>query len=346
MIQFDAISVVHVEPTTRCNARCPQCARNVAGGIVNPYLPLTELSAQSIRKIFTPPFLRQLEFVYFCGTYGDPAAAEALIGTLEYFKHENPSIRLGVHSNGSLRSSGWWRELAGLVTYCRFGIDGVEDTNAIYRRGTSWPLLIGNVRAFIAAGGRAEWDFIVFRHNQHQVDQARTLANVFGFRSFNVKCTTRFEPSEGMAARFEVLNSDGAIDYYLQPPDDPRFFSSESAIHAAAVRSAGGEDEYLATTRIRCKAVAARKIFISAAGLVFPCCYLATIYRNPAPQILELIKSLPEGLDSIDATKHTLQEIIEGPFFQQMIPNGWDGATGHQRLRTCARVCGVAPLYS
>jgi hypothetical protein len=49
-----------------------------------------------------------------------------------------------------------------------------------------------NVDAFIAAGGNAEWDFLVFRHNEHQVDAARALALGMGFTLFNAKATSRF----------------------------------------------------------------------------------------------------------------------------------------------------------
>ena len=70
--------------------------------------------------------------------------------------------------------------------YVRFGIDGLEDTNHLYRRNVRWPTLMRNVRAFVEAGGNAEWDFIEFRQNQHQVEQARMLADELGFSMFNV----------------------------------------------------------------------------------------------------------------------------------------------------------------
>jgi hypothetical protein len=49
------------------------------------------------------------------------------------------------------------------------------------------------VAAFVAAGGRAEWDFIVFRHNEHQVEEARALAKELGFQRFFVKKTSRHQ---------------------------------------------------------------------------------------------------------------------------------------------------------
>ena len=40
------------------------------------------------------------------------------------------------------------------------------------------------MRAFINAGGRARWDFLIFAHNEHQVDEAEALATKWGFKSF------------------------------------------------------------------------------------------------------------------------------------------------------------------
>ena len=47
-----------------------------------------------------------------------------------------------------------------------FAIDGLQDTLGTYRRNVSFDKVIANASAFIAAGGRAEWDFLVFEHNE------------------------------------------------------------------------------------------------------------------------------------------------------------------------------------
>ena len=52
-----------------------------------------------------------------------------------------------------------------------------------------------SAQAFINAGGRAEWDFLVFRHNEHQVESARKLAKEMGFAKFYVRKTGRFKKS-------------------------------------------------------------------------------------------------------------------------------------------------------
>ena len=33
---------------------------------------------------------------------------------------------------------------------------------------------------YIKAGGVARWEFLVFKHNQHQIEEARQLANELG----------------------------------------------------------------------------------------------------------------------------------------------------------------------
>ena len=33
-----------------------------------------------------------------------------------------------------------------------------------------------NVNAFISAGGTAYWKFLIFKHNEHQVEEAKKLS--------------------------------------------------------------------------------------------------------------------------------------------------------------------------
>ena len=44
-----------------------------------------------------------------------------------------------------------------------------------------------NVKSFIQAGGEAHWEFLVFKHNEHQVEEARNLAREMGFKEFYLK---------------------------------------------------------------------------------------------------------------------------------------------------------------
>ena len=50
-----------------------------------------------------------------------------------------------------------------------FSLDGLEDTNHIYRVGVQFKKVMENTQAFINAGASAHWDMLVFKHNKHHV---------------------------------------------------------------------------------------------------------------------------------------------------------------------------------
>ena len=82
-------------------------------------------------------------------------------------------------TNGGARKPDYWRSLAetaGDKMHVVFGIDGLADTNHLYRRHVQWDKLIENAQAFIGAGGKAKWQFIKFPWNKHQVEQAKELS--------------------------------------------------------------------------------------------------------------------------------------------------------------------------
>lgn len=190
------VKTLHIELSSVCNAACPMCRREV-----NPNFDkknhLTSLTLNQIKEKLSPEFIKQLEFIYFCGSYGEPAAAPECVDIMRYIREVNPTIRLGMHTNGSLRSTKFWAEVGSILSlphdYCRFGIDGLEDTNHIHRVGTVWDLIMKNSKAFIDAGGNAEWEYLVFEHNEHQVDDAEKLSKELGFKLFIQKVSRRFK---------------------------------------------------------------------------------------------------------------------------------------------------------
>ena len=184
--------MVHVEMTEKCNLACFMCDRNENGGDVNPYLEDRELTFKDIQKTFSPSFIKQLKKVYFCGNYGDPILANGFMKSLKYLKECNKNIKLSVITNGCSRPSYWWRELAEVVDMVRFGIDGLKDTHKIYRQGAIYDLIIRNAKSYIDAGGYAIWDYLVFGHNEHQIEKAREISKKMGFKEFIVKKTGRF----------------------------------------------------------------------------------------------------------------------------------------------------------
>ena len=350
MYAYEAIREVHLELTDKCNAACPQCARSDHGGPVNPHLPLTELRLDDVRTILWPQFVLQLERLYACGNNGDPILARDCLEIFQYFRSCNPKIKLGIHTNGGARSLGFWQRLGSLLTkgtgYVRFGIDGLEDTNHIYRRNVRWAVLMRNVKAFVASGGNAQWDYIVFRHNEHQVEQARKLAEDLGFTAFNVKTTGRFldwEKAEQIQAT-PVKNRDGNVVSQVERPLS-RAYQNEALVGLQDLQNRyGSMDRYLDRAEIHCKVQARNSIYVSAEGHVLPCCWLAGLLRNRSAkrraEIFDPLEALG-GASHVDARQRGMRAIVEDQFFQSAVPGSWSKPSCAQgKLRTCARICG------
>ncbi|CAE7885142.1 por, partial [Symbiodinium microadriaticum] len=370
------LKAVHLELTTRCNAACPQCPRNLQGGVENPVLAAhhSELSLEDVRAILPPGFLRQLRKVYLCGNFGDPAVAQDCAEVIRYLLSVGGS-RVGLFTNGGARSPVWWEELSipelGSImqpperAFVRFAIDGDESTNHLYRQHVRWERLMANVDAFLAAGGNAEWDFIVFEHNEHQVEAMRSLAEQKGFTKFNAKKTARFIDKARGAVKpsVPVKDTSGSVVRTLRPPANPAW-QNEAALESVqkaaclvlrellqAVEKYGSIEAYYDSCEISCKVAKEKEVYISADGLAFPCCWLAAeMYRADLPnsgrEVVRLAKAAfpQEGLHALSALRRGVGAAVDrrAGLFQQLVPAAMRQPSLREgRLRTCSGVCGV-----
>ena len=183
---LNTVKWLHVELSSRCNAWCPSCPRNIDGfklidGLVEQDLPLLRL--QEI--ISTLP---SLQSVQLCGSFGDPMAAKNITEVLDFLISKNLSIR--IHTNGSLKTVEWWSTLGSKIKDTEhlifFALDGLEDTHEIYRQGTNYNKIINNAKSFISTGGKAVWQFIPFSHNEHQIREAFILSKKLKFYDFRI----------------------------------------------------------------------------------------------------------------------------------------------------------------
>ena len=212
---------VHIELSNKCNAMCPQCGRNTAtsGELrLQPGLQTTELRLEDIEKIFDDEFwnTHTITNVRFVGNYSDPIATKDLHEIVEFFIFNNPDIKVAISTNGSLKTEDWWYNFGSMFNNKHrrviFALDGTDNiTHNLYRHRTNYDKIIRNAKAFISAGGHAEWSFIVFKHNEHQLNKAKELSQEYGFKKFNTVWTTRFHNGKG----FKKYSLDGA-EYKLE----------------------------------------------------------------------------------------------------------------------------------
>jgi hypothetical protein len=105
----------------------------------------------------------------------------------------------------------------------------------------------------------------------------------------------------------------------------------------------GSFQDYLDNTKIKCKSIDTKEIYISAEGLVTPCCWTAgklfKAYERAGQN--QIWSYLDNELKNINALHRPLREIIEGSFFKN-IKRSWNFPSCSQgKSKVCAEKCGI-----
>lgn len=316
MISVARIRVVTVEATSFCNLHCPQCPRFDQDGFLTRDLRPGHLDPDAFFRNMQFELMTGLERIRFEGDYGDimmhPRAQELLSRAAEHSAVE-------AITNGSMRSAGWWRELAHIPNLVvTFSIDGLEDTNAVYRINSDWQRIMTNVRAFIGNGGTARWKFLVFRHNQHQVDTARQTAQQLGFCDFEVQHTAR-SWFQGMSW---PVRRDGEFLYDIYPSDQVTTVRPSPTV--VAVQKTREQ-----TPSIQCQLPRTGDLYVNFLGHVLPCCMTSgqTWRQNLEARMWRRIVG---DLDQIDINQRPLSDILASEFYQHGLPHSLEsGAMSH-----------------
>ena len=345
MYSLENIKHVHLEVTQNCQAACPMCDRNMNGEGINPHINLDELSLKDCEDIFPIDFIKQLDTMYMCGNLGDPIVAQDTLEIFEYFRWANPNMWLSMNTNGGAKPVEWWQKLAevfGRKGAVIFSVDGLADTNHIYRQNVVWKNVERNMRAFIGAGGRARWDFLIFEHNQHQVEEAEDLAKEWGVEKFMKKKTGRFvDANTNKKEKHQAKDRKGKDSTELKKPD-AKYQNKELNKQDTLLKKYGSMDAYYDTVPIKCKVKDKGEIFVTAEGLVLPCCWTAgRMYKwwHKDPKV-EQIWDFIGDKDSINA-KHGIKRVFDSGIFGK-IQNSWNiQGCENGKLKVCSMKCGV-----
>jgi len=344
MYNYRDIKTIHLEITQNCQASCPMCDRNQNGGALNPHINLDELTIDDVKNIFTPEFISQLSTMYMCGNLGDPIVARDTLETFEYFRSNNPKMWLSMNTNAGARDENWWQELAkiyGRMGAVIFSVDGLQDTNHIYRQGVVWENVERSMRSFTSAGGRGRWDFLIFDHNQHQVEEAERLSKEWGFEKFIKKKTGRFVTANVESKEtHQAVNKKGKKTAELAKPKD-EFQNTAVKKLPTILEKYGSMDSYYDVVPINCKVKNEGSLFITAEGLALPCCWTAgRMYKwwHEDPKTEQIWRFIKDK-SLIDAKKG-LKKVFESKVFKD-IENSWTKQSCKDgKLKVCAIKCG------
>ena len=332
-ITIDNINSINAELTNYCNAACPMCARYFIDGVLNKERVNSQhTTLEFLKDKIGDKIVSQLKRFTSCGNLGDGSMNPECLEIYQWLRAVNPNIELHLHSNGGARTTDFWREMAETKVSVTFAIDGLEDTNHLYRRKVQWSKLMDNVRAFINAGGKANWAMLIFKHNESQIEQCKLLSKELGFTNFQVQQSSRW-------ADFDYLGNWRQIE---KMPVDGYFLEKSSQQSAPDIGSGGNSQKInitkddFATKKINCKSHDIKnkhfEIYLAANGDVSPCCWLGDLTQHESKNIIK-------DYDKVNLHHSSLEEILNGDYFREL-DRGIRGESNSYRLHTCYFTCG------
>ena len=308
MWSSDTLEWIDIELTSFCNIKCKGCFR-VLSDHADKILNKTYLDIETIKEKFKKEMFPQIKIINFCGSVDEPTSHPQFFEIIKHFADWNAHINIA--TNGSIRTKSWWENLAKILPPSHkvtWGIDGSDEVSEQYREGSSFKKVRDNFRAFISAGGRANWQFIVFEHNEHQLETARQMAKEEGFKEFKTIISHREDTKDVKHKKVLKKSSPNPV-----PQDDPC---------------------------ISCKYGNQKRIFVNHMGNVIPCCHLNAkmleySVTNKKKDKFEEILEKSSYMTDINLQHVSIDEAMNGRVWTA-IQNSW---TEDDKIKKCVSVC-------
>jgi MoaA/NifB/PqqE/SkfB family radical SAM enzyme len=236
---------IQLSLTTKCNMSCRFCLRTTLKREYN-FVENIDMDIELVKKILDHEFGR----IIICANRGEALLHPDVDDILKYIKKKNHRVKLT--TNAFSKSLEWWSNLGKLFSQkdeVVFPLDGISNKIHNIHRASDFNVVLNNIKAFVDAGGSANWRFIKFKHNQHQVKLARKLAKALG-------------------VKIHFMNSH-TYDSVLSEPTDQisKVWTSDN------IKKAG----YTKEDFIQCRS---ENYYVNSKGILFPCCYTAMIFGN------------------------------------------------------------------
>jgi MoaA/NifB/PqqE/SkfB family radical SAM enzyme len=332
------IQSLHIEPSSYCNAKCLGCSRtsDMNSKIESPLRP-AHLDLDQLLQTLQSPTLKKLDYLYLCGVIGDPMAHPHLTKFLQDVYRSWPNMRTVIHTNGSLGTEKIWKQLGELSHHHNlkvyFSIDGLEDTNHLYRHQVPWNPIMDNAKSFISSGGKAIWKFIRFPSNRHQITEAEKRAEEMGFIRFE----TREPYDEERVPTVETL--DRALS--RKPKAQPFSALSTEELGQRVSKT------FKEIKKIDCQSQRENQLYIDAYGQVWPCCWVGNLGLSRRSFFEReyfwrtTLSHYPENFNSL--LHHPFESIIRSPWYQKELVQSWGHGSQDKKpcISACNKHCGV-----
>ena len=176
---------ITIEPTNHCQLKCPLCATGVRDTSVEYGL----FKLKKYKKVVDQ--LAKWAQTIQLFSWGEPFLNKSFIKMIGYTSQNPHKIRSVVSANLNDITD---EQIKGMLTsnlgMLGASIDGTtQEVYEKYRVGGNLEVVFNNLKKIIAAkklyksNTIINWDFIVMKHNEHQVEEAKKMA-----KDFKVNC--------------------------------------------------------------------------------------------------------------------------------------------------------------
>jgi MoaA/NifB/PqqE/SkfB family radical SAM enzyme len=295
----------HIEPTSKCTLECPLCDRTWF------YETFKKRNLHEINVNNIIQFVGVNAEVSMCGNNGDPIYHSKFLELCQKFKDNN--CRLSISTNGSAKTKAWWEKLKNILNKddcIKFAIDGLEDTNHLYRKNAKWNTIMSAIETLKDRNFKIVWKFIVFKHNQHQIDNARSLSKQLMFDNFQLTYSDRW------LGRTDLMPDQEYVDNYYQ--------------HQKQVLSS---TEYSSNMEPAClkNNLPSDSLYIDSEGDFYPCCWMGS-YRYKYKSVFSPKQK------RFNIRDNTLNQILENNSIKDFFKTTNQFTSAHE---CCKIQCGV-----
>ena len=337
-LRSENLTYLDIEISTTCQAGCLDCVRTHYDHKTNKYY-----SAESWHPYFNKLYpldafekhIKQFAtdrevVVIFCGNSGDPFSHPQLTQMADVIKRNFPNGYLEIETNGGLGKLSTFETLAEQKVAVKFSIDGLEDTNHIYRRNVKWESVMRNAKHFISKGGEAIWDTIDFPWTLHQREEIRKKANDMGFYKFEV--SPRSNPDlDDQIYDFKDTKVMPAPDGFIV---DQKHWKVRKDWFSKNFIKPLCKTDFVGNTGN------ADNFFLAGDGTVWPCCLTEQMrYRKDEPDYQRWLQlEAKNGNNWNSLYHHNLQEILDTNWYKQDLESSWKNA---KLMKYCIQKCGA-----
>lgn len=295
----------HVEPTSKCTLECPLCDRTWF------YETFKKRNLHEINIEHLVNFVGVNADIFMCGNNGDPIYHSKFHELCTRLKDNN--CKITITTNGSAKTKTWWQKLNNILDkddILIFSIDGLEDTNHIYRKNAKWNSIMDAIEVFTERECELHWKYIVFKHNQHQIKNAKELSSKLKFDHFLLEHSDRWLGKKDLMPDREFVDT----HYQLQQKVliDPSFKTDMKP--ACLVDNKPSQ-----------------LLYIDAEGDFYPCCWIGT-YRYKYKSLFS-----PKQ-NKLNIAENTLDDILNNNYVKDFFNSTKQFTSAH---KCCKINCGV-----